>query len=109
MSDEDSNLYWELLAGRVSRGAFLRRGAAVGLSAPTLAAILAACGGNSSSSSGSNATSTATQVGTATTTPAPTGELDQLKWGLFYEPGRWIGSIATTTRRTRSSRTSPRA
>jgi peptide/nickel transport system substrate-binding protein len=92
MSDEDSNLYWELLAGRVSRGAFLRRGAAVGLSAPTLAAILAACGGNSSSSSGSNATSTATQVGTATTTPAPTGELDQLKWGLFYEPGPldWI-------------------
>ena len=92
MSDEDSNLYWELLAGRVSRGAFLRRGAAVGLSAPTLAAILAACGSNSSSSSGSNATSTATQVGTATTTPAPTGELDQLKWGLFYEPGPldWI-------------------
>ena len=92
MSDEDSNLYWELLAGRVSRGAFLRRGAAVGLTAPTLAAILAACGSNSSSSSGSNATSTATQVGTATTTPAPTGELDQLKWGLFYEPGPldWI-------------------
>ena len=92
MSDEDSNLYEELLAGRVSRGAFLRRGAAVGLSAPTLAAILAACGSNSSSSSGSNATSTATQVGTATTTPAPTGELDQLKWGLFYEPGPldWI-------------------
>ncbi len=92
MSDEDSNLYWELLAGRVSRGAFLRRGAAVGLSAPTLAAILAACGSNSSSSSGSNPTSTATQVGTATTTPAPTGELDQLKWGLFYEPGPldWI-------------------
>jgi peptide/nickel transport system substrate-binding protein len=92
MSDEDSNLYEELLAGRVSRGAFLRRGAAVGLSAPTLAAILAACGSSSSSSSGTNATSTATQVGTATTTPAPTGELDQLKWGLFYEPGPldWI-------------------
>ena len=92
MPDEDSNLYEELLAGRVSRGAFLRRGAAVGLSAPTLAAMLAACGGSSSSSSGSNATSTATQVGTATTTPAPTGELDQLKWGLFYEPGPldWI-------------------
>ena len=26
-------------------------------------------------------------MGTATTTPAPTGELAQLKWGLFYEPG----------------------
>jgi peptide/nickel transport system substrate-binding protein len=92
MSDEASNLYEELLAGRVSRGAFLRRGAAVGLSAPTLAAILVACGSSSSGSSGSNATSSATQVGTATTTPAPTGELDQLKWGLFYEPGPldWI-------------------
>jgi peptide/nickel transport system substrate-binding protein len=92
MSDEDSNLYEELLAGRVSRGAFIRRGAAVGLSAPTLAAILAACGGSSSGSSGTNGTTTATQVGTTVTTPAPTGELDQLKWGLFYEPGPldWI-------------------
>jgi peptide/nickel transport system substrate-binding protein len=92
MSDEDSNLYEELLAGRVSRGAFIRRGAAVGLSVPTLAAILAACGGSSSGSSGTNGTTTATQVGTTVTTPAPTGELDQLKWGLFYEPGPldWI-------------------
>jgi len=92
MSDEDSNLYEELLAGRVSRGAFIRRGAAVGLSAPTLAAILAACGGSSTGSSGTNGTTTATQVGTTVTTPAPTGELDQLKWGLFYEPGPldWI-------------------
>jgi peptide/nickel transport system substrate-binding protein len=92
MSDEDSNLYEELLAGRVSRGAFIRRGAAVGLSAPALAAILAACGGSSSGSSGTNGTTTATQVGTTVTTPAPTGELDQLKWGLFYEPGPldWI-------------------
>jgi peptide/nickel transport system substrate-binding protein len=88
---EDSNLYEELLAGRVSRGAFLRRGAAVGLSAPTLAAILAACGSSSSSSGGTNATTTAL-VGTTVTTPAPTAELDQLKWGLFYEPGPldWI-------------------
>jgi peptide/nickel transport system substrate-binding protein len=89
---EDSNLYEELLAGRVSRGAFLRRGAAVGLSAPTLAAILAACGSSSSSSSGGTNATTTALVGTTVTTPAPTGELDQLKWGLFYEPGPldWI-------------------
>jgi peptide/nickel transport system substrate-binding protein len=92
MSDEASNLYEELLMGRVSRGAFLRRGAAVGLSAPTLAAILAACGNSSGGSSGTNGTTTAGLVGTAVTTPAPTAELDQLKWGLFYEPGPldWI-------------------
>src|SRR5689334_8329203 len=94
MSDDGASLYDELLAGRVSRAELLRRGAAAGLGAPALAAILAACGGGSSSStgSGSSAAGTVPEVGTAVTTPAPTGELDQLKWGLFYEPGPldWI-------------------
>jgi peptide/nickel transport system substrate-binding protein len=93
MPDEAAHLYAELLAGRVSRADFLRRGAAVGLGVPALAAILAACGGgNSSSGSTPNAPGAVAEVGTAVTTPAPTGELDQLKWGLFYEPGPldWI-------------------
>src|SRR5579875_1667748 len=37
----------ELLAGRLSRREFLRRGSAIGLSAPVMGAILAACGGSS--------------------------------------------------------------
>jgi len=51
MSDDGARLYDDLLAGRVSRAELLRRGAAVGLGAPTLAAILAACGGGGSASS----------------------------------------------------------
>ena len=47
----------ELLAGRLSRRAFLRRGSAIGMSAPLLAAILAACGSSSSSSTASAASS----------------------------------------------------
>src|SRR5436190_3425055 len=92
MSDDGARLYDELLAGRVSRAELLRRGAAVGLGAPTLAAILAACGGGGSAGSGSSTPGAVAEVGTAVTTPAPTGELDQLKWGLFYEPGPldWI-------------------
>ena len=55
---------------------------------------MAACGGSGGSSTGasSGTSGTTSQVGTAITTPPPTGELDQLKWGLFYEPGPldWI-------------------
>src|SRR5947209_4368656 len=40
----------ELLAGRLSRREFMRRGSAIGLSAPLLGAILSACGSSSSSS-----------------------------------------------------------
>jgi hypothetical protein len=79
MSDDGARLYEDLLAGRVSRAELLRRGAAVGLGTPALAAILAACGGGGSAGSGSSAPGAVAEVGTAVTTPAPTGELDQLK------------------------------
>ena len=45
-SDENGNhVIDEFVAGRLSRGDFLRRGAVVGLSMPLMAAIVAACGG----------------------------------------------------------------
>jgi peptide/nickel transport system substrate-binding protein len=93
MTEDRFDLYEELTRDGLSRSDLFRRGAALGLTVPTLAAILAACGGGSSSSGSSpSAPSTVPEVGTAVTTPAPTGELDQLKWGLFYEPGPldWI-------------------
>jgi peptide/nickel transport system substrate-binding protein len=51
-SDENENhVIDEFVAGRLSRGDFLRRGAVVGLSMPLMAAIVAACGGANSASS----------------------------------------------------------
>jgi len=43
----------ELLAGRLNRRDFLRRGSMIGLSVPTMGAILAACGGANNSPSSS--------------------------------------------------------
>ena len=69
----------ELLAGRLDRRDFLRRGAALGMSATAMGAILAACGSanktgaQSSSSSGGGSPAPATKGGTlkvATQTPA---------------------------------------
>src|SRR5947209_3353616 len=54
-SDLENHYIDELAAGRISRREFMRRGSAIGLSAPFLGAILAACGSSSS------------------TTPAPAG------------------------------------
>jgi peptide/nickel transport system substrate-binding protein len=92
MSEDGASLYHDLMTGRVSRVDFLRRAAALGLGAPTIAAILAACGSSSTGGSSSASSGAVPQVGTAVTTPPPAGELDQLKWGLFYEPGPldWI-------------------
>ena len=44
----------ELVSGSLSRRDFLRRGSMIGMSAPLLGAILAACGSASSSSSGTS-------------------------------------------------------
>jgi peptide/nickel transport system substrate-binding protein len=49
----------ELLAGRVSRREFVRRGSVIGLSAPLVAAILAACGGANPTAGSSNSSSSA--------------------------------------------------
>ena len=50
----------EFAAGRLSRRDFIRRATVVGISAPALGSILAACGSSSSSSSTSGASSSAT-------------------------------------------------
>jgi peptide/nickel transport system substrate-binding protein len=44
-SEVENHYIDELVAGRLSRRAFLRRGSVIGLSVPTMGAILAACGG----------------------------------------------------------------
>src|SRR4051812_49181901 len=69
-SQELPTLSWlrqEALAGRLSRRSALKRGVALGLSAPVLAALLAACG------SDDKATSTAGTGGAATTPTAGSG------------------------------------
>ncbi len=63
----------ELAAGRLSRREFIRRGSTIGLSAPALAAILAACGSSSTKPSKTTAAPTAKRGGTlrvAQQTPA---------------------------------------
>ncbi|MGH2909074.1 MAG: ABC transporter substrate-binding protein [Solirubrobacteraceae bacterium] len=56
----------ELVAGRLDRRAFLRRGAVIGMSASAMGAILAACGGANSTgnSGGGTSSSTSTAAGT---------------------------------------------
>ena len=60
--DEVRSLASDLLQGRLSRRAFVARAVAVGLSGPTIAAALAACGG---------ASPTPTSAPTATRAAAP--------------------------------------
>ena len=50
-SDLENHYIDELVSGRVSRRQFLRRGSAIGMSAPLLGAILAACGSSTPSGS----------------------------------------------------------
>jgi len=75
-SELESHYIDELVSGRLSRRAFLRRGSAIGISGPLLAAILAACGSSSSTSTSTGSASsggTPTKGGTlrvACTTPA---------------------------------------
>lgn len=54
-SELESHYIDELVAGRLSRRDFLRRGSMIGLSVPMMGAILAACGGANNSSSSASA------------------------------------------------------
>jgi len=59
-SELENHYIDELVAGRISRRQFVRRGAVIGMSASLMGAILSACGGaNNSSSSSSGTASTA--------------------------------------------------
>ncbi|HVB64281.1 MAG TPA: hypothetical protein VNE17_06090, partial [Nitrolancea sp.] len=61
----------EVTNGRLSRRAVLKRGVALGLSAPAIAALLAACGSSSNTPAATTAAST-TAPTTAATTAATT-------------------------------------
>ena len=62
----------ELVSGNLSRRDFLRRGSTIGMSAPLLGAILAACGSSSSKSSASSGSSSAASTTTGTPTKGGT-------------------------------------
>ena len=108
MSDDLHKLQTDYVRGQVTRRELLIRGGALGLSAPAIAAFLAACGsgGGSTSSSGQGSKPV---IGTTVLTPTAKGEVGRVNWGLFMSRPGLTGSIATTTKRTRLSPTSLRA
>ena len=70
-TDLENHYVDELLAGRLDRRDFLRRGATIGMSASVMGALLAACG-NANSSGGSSSSSSS---GAAAATPKKGGTL----------------------------------
>jgi peptide/nickel transport system substrate-binding protein len=71
-TDVENHYVDELLAGRLDRRDFLRRGATIGMSASVMGALLAACG-NANSSGGSSSSSSS---GAAAATPKKGGTLN---------------------------------
>jgi peptide/nickel transport system substrate-binding protein len=67
-SELENHYIDELVAGRLDRRAFLRRGAVIGMSTGVMGAVLAACG--SANKTGAAATSTAPSAGSSTTSAA---------------------------------------
>jgi peptide/nickel transport system substrate-binding protein len=65
----------ELVAGRISRRQFMRKGAVIGMSTGLMGAILAACGNANSSSSSSSSASTSGSSSAAAGTPVKGGTL----------------------------------
>ncbi len=64
-SEVENHYIDELLAGRLDRRQFLRRGATVGMSATVMGAVLAACG-NANSNSSTTSSAATTSAGTPT-------------------------------------------
>ena len=60
------HLYEDALTGALNRRQVLKRAAALGLAAPAIAALLAACGGGGGSSTTTSSTSTSTSSGSGT-------------------------------------------
>ncbi|MGI8713149.1 MAG: ABC transporter substrate-binding protein [Solirubrobacteraceae bacterium] len=81
-SEIENHYIDEFLAGRLSRRSFLRRGGMIGLSVPTIGAILAACGGanNSSSTAASGAAAAPSKRGglLRVANQTPTAEVNPL-------------------------------
>jgi peptide/nickel transport system substrate-binding protein len=75
-SEIENHYVDELLAGRLDRREFLRRGAVAGMSASVMAALLAACGNANSPSSSSASSSSAQAPAAGTGTPTKGGILN---------------------------------
>ena len=87
----------EFVAGRLSRRELLRRGALVGISAPVLGAVLAACGSSSPSPSSSGSTGTGQSnvtINVGITTPAgainPLTVADQGGLDMLGQTGEYL-------------------
>jgi peptide/nickel transport system substrate-binding protein len=70
-SELENHYIDELVAGRLDRRSFLRRGAVLGMSASVMGAVLAACGG--ANSTGGSATKSAGSATSSSTTAATKG------------------------------------
>jgi peptide/nickel transport system substrate-binding protein len=73
-TDLENHYVDELLAGRLDRRDFLRRGATIGMSASVMGALLAACG-NANSTGGSSSSASSSSPGAAAGTPKKGGTL----------------------------------
>jgi peptide/nickel transport system substrate-binding protein len=96
-SDIGNHVIDEFVAGRLNRRDFLRRGALVGISAPVLGGILAACGSSSpspSSSSTSGAGASGATIRVGITTPAaainPITVSDQGGLDMLAQTGEYL-------------------
>ncbi len=92
MSDDLQKLHTEYVSGHVTRRELLVRAAALGLSAPAIAAFIAACGSGGGTPAAGKTSSK--PVGVTVLTPPAKGEVSRVNWGLFYEPSGldWIYS-----------------
>lgn len=85
---------------RITREQFILRSIAAGVTMPTLASLLAACGsddGGKTTAARAAGRGDVPQVGTFTNrTPAARGPLDRATWGLYYEPSTlfWVRAYA---------------
>jgi peptide/nickel transport system substrate-binding protein len=94
----------DILGGRLDRRAVLKRGAALGLSAPIIATLLAACGGDddkatattASGSGGATTTTGSAPAATATTGGAPAATATTSSGGTTSSPTT-SGTIASPT------------
>jgi peptide/nickel transport system substrate-binding protein len=78
-SELENHYIDELVAGRLSRREFIRRGSAIGIATPALGAILAACGSSSKPSSTGSKPPPVTRGGTLrVATQAPAGAVNPL-------------------------------
>jgi peptide/nickel transport system substrate-binding protein len=95
-SDLGNHVIDEFVAGHINRRGFLRAGALVGISAPVLSAVLAACGSSSSpsagSSSGSGAAGPTIKVGIVTPAAAinPVTVADQGGLDMLGQTGEYL-------------------